>query len=75
MRGNACSFSSFICARACCECVSCMCVSAGGCNDDGWRANEGLKQLCAVRVSAMLLRLESSYISSVVYPSAGPIPK
>lgn len=57
MRGNACSVSSFIRACVCCVCVSCVCVSisVGGGNDDGWRAKEGLKQLCAVRVSVTAL--------------------
>lgn len=57
MRGNACSVSSFIRACVClflCILCACVCVSvsisAGRGNDDGWRAKEGLRQLCAVRV-------------------------
>lgn len=58
MRGNACSVPSFICTYVCCVCVSCVCVSisAGwGGNDDGWRAKEGLRQLCVVRGSVTVL--------------------
>lgn len=62
MRGNACSVSSFICACVLlCMCILSVCVrksiSVGRGNDDGWRAKEGLKQLCAVSVSVKVLRV------------------
>lgn len=57
MRRNACSSSSSTCAR-----VLCMFFVSllAGCNDDGWRAKECLRQRRAMRVCAVTLYFSMS---------------